>query len=63
MLPSVDLETPEVSGRTSKAQVGAGLRRSGPHLRIVAEAIVRVRGAVMTKAVASGISRWRVLDA
>jgi hypothetical protein len=38
---SVDLESPDVARRTSKAQVGAGRRRSGPHARIVAKGIVR----------------------
>jgi hypothetical protein len=42
---SVDLESPDVARRTSKAQVGAGRRRSGPHARIVAEQSLAVRRA------------------
>jgi hypothetical protein len=40
-----DLESPDVARRTSKAQVGAGRRRSGPHARIVAEQSLAVRRA------------------
>jgi hypothetical protein len=36
---SVDIESRDVTGRPSKAQVGTGRRRSGPHARIVANTV------------------------
>jgi hypothetical protein len=48
---SVDLESRDVAGRPSKAQVGTGRRRSGPHARIVAIGIVRSEAVQIAKAV------------
>jgi hypothetical protein len=46
---SVDLESRDVAGRPSKAQVGTGRRRSGPNARIVAEAQARCENAAGPK--------------
>jgi hypothetical protein len=57
---SVDLQSPEGADRPSKAQVGAGHRRSGSHARIVAEAQARSENARGAKQTFAGTRRTHV---
>jgi hypothetical protein len=49
---SVEPASPHGADRASKAQVGAGRRRSGPHARIVAIGVVRSERSQIVKALA-----------